>query len=204
MAEKRLFFAQFSVFRLENLLIKCTKHRCLSLPSPTLSLPPPPFFLARDRRKFCLHFLPACVIVIEQLRCRCSSMAECQLPKLNTGVRFPSPAPHKKPAKALIFNTFAGFSFTHFPAVVPFQGTKAHFTGGGNHAPALPLSHSLAALRMARPMTASSCLVVWALGLAMVTPPRPSSTPVRIPASTACRMYSSAQPSAGALASLDS
>lgn len=25
--------------------------------------------------------------------CRCSSMAECQLPKLNTRVRFPSPAP---------------------------------------------------------------------------------------------------------------
>ncbi len=25
--------------------------------------------------------------------CGCSSMVECQLPKLNTGVRFPSPAP---------------------------------------------------------------------------------------------------------------
>ena len=28
--------------------------------------------------------------------CGCSSMVECQLPKLNTGVRFPSPAPMKK------------------------------------------------------------------------------------------------------------
>lgn len=60
--------------------------------------------------------------------------------KLNTGVRFPSPAPHKKPAKALIFNTFAGFSFIHFLSVMPFQGITAHFsgggTGGGNRAPA--------------------------------------------------------------------
>ena len=38
-----------------------------------------------------LIFQPRCAIISWQ--CRCSSMAECQLPKLNTGVRFPSPAP---------------------------------------------------------------------------------------------------------------
>ena len=34
------------------------------------------------------------ILVKLSLRCRCSSMVECQLPKLNTRVRFPSPAPH--------------------------------------------------------------------------------------------------------------
>ena len=41
-----------------------------------------------------LIFQPRCAIISWQ--CRCSSMAECQLPKLNTGVRFPSPAPHSR------------------------------------------------------------------------------------------------------------
>ena len=42
----------------------------------------------------------ACIFTIDLLylksRCGCSSMVECQLPKLNTGVRFPSPAPAQK------------------------------------------------------------------------------------------------------------
>lgn len=50
-------------------------------------------------------------------------MAECQLPKLNTGVRFPSPAPHGKLAKALIFNTFASFLF-HFLASCHFRASQ--------------------------------------------------------------------------------
>ena len=41
-----------------------------------------------------LIFHTHCAIISRQ--CRCSSMAECQLPKLNTGVRFPSPAPHSR------------------------------------------------------------------------------------------------------------
>ena len=34
--------------------------------------------------------------------CRCSSMVECQLPKLNTGVRFPSPAPVQEFPRLLV------------------------------------------------------------------------------------------------------
>ena len=41
-----------------------------------------------------LDFSRALCYYMERSR-RCSSMAECQLPKLNTGVRFPSPAPEK-------------------------------------------------------------------------------------------------------------
>ena len=46
--------------------------------------------------KFFLHYLGIYAILDRQSTCRCSSMAECQLPKLNTRVRFPSPAPKKK------------------------------------------------------------------------------------------------------------
>ena len=35
-------------------------------------------------------------IIYKLSSCRCSSMAECQLPKLNTRVRFPSPAPKSR------------------------------------------------------------------------------------------------------------
>ena len=45
------------------------------------------------RKKFFLQCRPVYAIVVRQSSCRCSSMAECQLPKLNTRVRFPSPAP---------------------------------------------------------------------------------------------------------------
>lgn len=33
-----------------------------------------------------------CCCLLHSKRCGCSSMAECELPKLETGVRFPSPA----------------------------------------------------------------------------------------------------------------
>ena len=65
-------------------------------------------------------------------------MAECQLPKLNTRVRFPSPAPHKNPPKALYFKGFrrvsfmvicnqfpggnGGGSFQHFTAIQALAG----------------------------------------------------------------------------------
>ena len=48
-----------------------------------------------------LIFHTHCAIISKQ--CRCSSMAECQLPKLNTGVRFPSPAP---PSRMLCVREF--------------------------------------------------------------------------------------------------
>ena len=38
-------------------------------------------------------------------------MVECQLPKLNTRVRFPYPAPIRKALKVLIFKDFQGFLF---------------------------------------------------------------------------------------------
>ena len=86
------------------------------------------------------------VILFRQSTCRCSSMAECQLPKLNTGVRFPSPAPHKKLAKALIFNTFASFLFFHFLVVISFLSIAAHFSGGGAGGANRPHSPSLTLL----------------------------------------------------------
>lgn len=58
-------------------------------------------------------------------------MAECQLPKLNTGVRFPSPAPHGKLAKALIFNTFAIF-YSSFPCCNPISEHHSTFFWWGN------------------------------------------------------------------------
>ena len=50
-------------------------------------------------------------------------MAECQLPKLNTRVRFPSPAPYEKAPKVLIFKNFRGFLY--FPEGV----IKIDYTG---------------------------------------------------------------------------
>ena len=50
-------------------------------------------------------------------------MAECQLPKLNTRVRFPSPAPCKKPRKVLIFKNFSGFLY------FPEGAIKIDYTG---------------------------------------------------------------------------
>jgi hypothetical protein len=38
-------------------------------------------------------------------------MVECQLPKLNTRVRFPSPAPSKNPPEAFEIQWFQGDSF---------------------------------------------------------------------------------------------
>lgn len=67
-------------------------------------------------------------------------------PKLNTGVRFPSPAPHKKLAKALIFNTFASFLFFHFLVVISFLSIAAHFSGGGAGGANRPHSPSLTLL----------------------------------------------------------
>ena len=55
-----------------------------------------------------LIFQPRCAIISWQ--CRCSSMAECQLPKLNTGVRFPSPAPSKALLRKCFFNKTEEFS----------------------------------------------------------------------------------------------
>ena len=69
-----------------------------------------------------------------------------QLPKLNTGVRFPSPAPQKKLAKALIFNTFASFLFFHFLVVISFLSIAAHFSGGGAGGANRPHSPSLTLL----------------------------------------------------------
>ena len=57
--------------------------------------------------------LPACD------HCGCNSMAECELPKLNTGVRFPSPAPLQKSPSLLGFFVFMGRcgcrALTHSP-----------------------------------------------------------------------------------------
>ncbi len=47
-----------------------------------------------------------CGIIQKLSKCRCSSMAECQLPKLNTRVRFPSPAPGENPPKSLCCKDF--------------------------------------------------------------------------------------------------
>ena len=71
----------------------CTKHfrrRGLS------SRPPAVEKTAPCDEKFFLHYLGIYAILDRQSTCRCSSMAECQLPKLNTRVRFPSPAPKRK------------------------------------------------------------------------------------------------------------
>ena len=71
----------------------CTKHfrrRGLS------SRPPAVEKTAPCDEKFFLHYLGIYAILDRQSTCRCSSMAECQLPKLNTRVRFPSPAPQKR------------------------------------------------------------------------------------------------------------
>ena len=46
--------------------------------------------------KFLLAILSELCYSRQVVTRRCSSMAECQLPKLNTGVRFPSPAPKRK------------------------------------------------------------------------------------------------------------
>ena len=52
-------------------------------------------------------------------------MAECQLPKLNTRVRFPSPAPFKKAPKVLIFKNFRGFFMIfEFPVLIHFETLK--------------------------------------------------------------------------------
>ena len=48
--------------------------------------PRPDKILLAKSNRVCYNF--------KGIRCRCSSMAECQLPKLNTRVRFPSPAPN--------------------------------------------------------------------------------------------------------------
>ena len=48
-------------------------------------------------------------------QCRCSSMVECQLPKLNTRVRFPSPAPKSETPQSLLYQRIAGFLFSYLP-----------------------------------------------------------------------------------------
>ena len=53
------------------------------------------------------------------LICRCSSMAECQLPKLNTRVRFPSPAPSQgRPPNGRPWFVYAGAILAAPPGVV--------------------------------------------------------------------------------------
>ncbi len=99
----------------------CTKHfrrRGLS------SRPPAVEKTAPCDEKFFLHYLGIYAILDRQSTCRCSSMAECQLPKLNTRVRFPSPAPCKKPRKVLIFKNFSGFF------VLSRGGNKNRLHGG--------------------------------------------------------------------------
>ena len=53
-------------------------------------------FCRKKKAAFLLPNVETCAILYQVTTCRCSSMAECQLPKLNTGVRFPSPAPQEK------------------------------------------------------------------------------------------------------------
>ena len=75
--------------------------------------------------KFFLHYLGIYAILDRQSTCRCSSMAECQLPKLNTRVRFPSPAPYEKAPKVLIFKHFRGFFMIfEFPVLMHFETLK--------------------------------------------------------------------------------
>ena len=75
--------------------------------------------------KFFLHYLGIYAILDRQSTCRCSSMAECQLPKLNTRVRFPSPAPYEKAPKVLIFKNFRGFFMIfEFPVLMHFETLK--------------------------------------------------------------------------------
>ena len=52
--------------------------------------------------KFFLHYLGIYAILDRQSTRRCSSMAECQLPKLNTRVRFPSLAPYEDNKKDIV------------------------------------------------------------------------------------------------------
>lgn len=54
--------------------------------------------------------------------CGCSSMVECQLPKLNTGVRFPSPAP--KNDKFLMELVVFYVSFDEIRGVQKMPGEK--------------------------------------------------------------------------------
>ena len=76
------------------------------------------------------HFSPCkmedvVLFYVSNLLCRCSSMAECQLPKLNTRVRFPSPAPCRCGRHIVRSDFFIKKSLlTHFVAA-PFQITTA-------------------------------------------------------------------------------
>ena len=52
--------------------------------------------------------------------CGCSSVAEHQLPKLNTGVRFPVPAPHTNQGKHLRAMVTAGLQTAFVPQANDF------------------------------------------------------------------------------------